>query len=645
MEDTLSHLSRCILFILLATGMSAVACERPEPVTTGDLEVVVTGENGAPLPGVKLGLGELDYKYVTDAEGSCLFKDLEEGFVRLYGRMENYHDGTILARVVAGETSRCDFPLVKVAPYVRWVDSSFATINTYSAKGHISINLESNTTWAVEGEPSQITIVTREGYGNGIVEFEWDFPESIQIGDTLSRSFCVKGAGETLEVKMVFHVPIRILNISARELNILDNPDANISGVVEFNRRVKFVDFRPHYGAETIRLQASDPEERVYPFCFKRYLIPTMLYVGLQAESVNHDGLAFHQDSVSLRLWDRCKHLEGSIYRTWLSADETYLWATYGEPDRISMVKIDTRSLEFVTQFQLSFPPGDFCYNYANDRLYVIDMEKSRVVVLNPDNGTIIKTIRVTDNPFNDTEPVRTPHRILFADNGLGILTLEDDFLSHYRWRIIDSREDDRMYVHPDCMAHFADGAEAFSYDAIDNWELCELDLDHTRTQIIAGPPSERRYLHFFNSLDNTHEPIITPVKIWSFASSREHDAIMLLDSYGLSGLRILERKSGIFTPPLHDLPHGHISSGYFVYDFCHGTPMDSFATYMFSTGWSYVMDNTNGKPVFKGAGREDSFNRLIAFRTGDRLLLITYPFAGGTDLMEFDTNRFFPDY
>ena len=46
---------------LLSLLMAAMACDRPEPVTTGDLEVVVTGENGAPLPGVKLGLGDLDY--------------------------------------------------------------------------------------------------------------------------------------------------------------------------------------------------------------------------------------------------------------------------------------------------------------------------------------------------------------------------------------------------------------------------------------------------------------------------------------------------------------------------------------------------------------------------------------------------------
>lgn len=628
---------------LLSLLMAAMACDRPEPVTTGDLEVVVTGENGAPLPGVKLGLGELDYKYTTDANGSCLFKDLNEGFIRLYGRMEGYHDGTILAKVVAGETSRCDFPLKKVEPYLRWLDDGNAIVDTYVAKGRAGINLESNTSWAIEGETDNIIFHLREGEGNGNIDFEWDFPESIQLGDTLSRSIFVKGAGQSLEAKVIFHVPIRVLNISAREQNILDHPDDNISGVVEFNRRVEHVDFRPHYGAEVTRLRASDPEERKYPFHFKRVKSPHVLFVEFQAQSVNYDGLTFHSDSVALGLWDRSMHLEGAIYRTWLSADETFLWATYGEPDGVSMVKIDTRSLEIVKKFPISLTPGDFCYNYANNRLYVIDKEKSRVVVFNPDNGKTVKTIRVTDNPFQDDEPIRNPYRILFADNGFGILTLCDNYNSHYRWRIIDSREDDKMYVHPDCMQHFADGGEAFTYDVIDNWELCDLDLDHTRTQIIAGPPSERRYLHFFNSVDNTHESTITSVNISYFLSSREHDTILLMGPYGLSSLHILDWKSGIMTPSLNFGP-SYLSDGSFAFDFCHGTHMDRFATYLFSSAWSYVMDNTNAKPVFQGAGREDDFNRLIAFRSGDRLLLISYPFGGGTDLVEFDTKRFFPD-
>ncbi|MCR5709238.1 MAG: carboxypeptidase-like regulatory domain-containing protein [Bacteroidales bacterium] len=172
MEDTLSHLSRCILLILLATGMAAVACERPEPVTTGNLEVVVTGENGVPLPGVKLGLGSVDYKYATDAKGSFLFKDLDEGFIRLYGRAEGYHDGTILAKVVAGETSRCDFPLNKVEPYLRWNYEGGATVDTYAAKGHTGIIIESNISWAVDGDPGNITFHQREGSGDGSIDFE-----------------------------------------------------------------------------------------------------------------------------------------------------------------------------------------------------------------------------------------------------------------------------------------------------------------------------------------------------------------------------------------------------------------------------------------------------------------------------------------
>ncbi|MCR5709237.1 MAG: hypothetical protein K6G79_02010 [Bacteroidales bacterium] len=420
------------------------------------------------------------------------------------------------------------------------------------------------------------------------------------------------------------------------ELNRLNHQDEDITGQVEFNRRVKYVDFRPNYGAEPIRLRASDQEERIYPFSFKCGMVPDLLFVGLEAQSVNNDGLTFQDDSIALPLWDRREIIEGFIIHTWLSADETYIWATTVNPNRVC--KIDTRSLEVVKRFDLPFGPGDLAYSYANDRLYVIDKDNSRVVVIRPDNGKSVKTIRVTDNPFDDPDPICTPYRILFADNGYGILTLYDES-SRYRWRIIDSREDDRLSVHPDCMQHFADGVEAFSYDAIDNWELCDLDLDHTRTRIIAGPPMERKYMHFFNSVDNTHESVLTPYRIMRFDSSREKDAVLLML---IDGMTVLNRESGTLTPKSN-----YGDSSYFPYDFaadfCYGLAGDDIRTYLISEGWVFTMDNTHCAPLFKAGGKEVGFNRLIAFRTGDRLLLIRNAFASGTGLIEFDAERFAP--
>lgn len=625
--DSRNRTSR--LFFTLTVLMIVLSCQHQEPVTTGDLIVVVTGENGTPLQGVKLGIKTLDYKYSTDSEGAFLFKDLDEGFVRLYAHMDGYEDGTILAKVVAGTTSRCDFPLKKIADYLRLAEGYTDVIDTFLTKGRAGVSVESNTTWTVEGDPSELILLTREGNGSGSITFEWDFPESLQMGDTLSRSFLVKGAGETMEIKLVLHVPIRIIGIEGREVNQVEHPEGGADGQVAFNRRVRYVNLLGFW--EDVHLWATDKEETTYSFHLSG-LQPELNFIGIKAEGGNGDGVVFRQDSIAFRLCEKREVMVGFITHTWLSADEEWMWASTRNPNGIC--KIDTRTLDVVKHFDLPFSPGDLAYNYANGRLYVIDLDKGRVAVLDADDGHLVKTIRVTDNPFEDTEPVTAPHRILFADNGYGIMTLYDSNSERYCWRIVDSRDNDNISFHSDCISHFADGIDAFRYDVVDNWEIRELQLDQTRTRIVGGPPRERRYLHVFNSLDNTHSTILTPYSLLHFDASREKDNLLL---WMLAGITVLNLKEGTYTPVYH-------IGGYYdvVGDFCYGSSLDARATYIFSYDKTLIIDNTASAPVFLGSGKESGFNRLVAFRSGDRVLLIRNAFASGSELVVFDTNRFY---
>ncbi len=621
------------VFFLLLLCAGSFSCNRPElehAEEKGNLCVLFTDESGTPLQLVLIGVGSNDYIHQNGDDGSLLLERLAVGVVRLFVHCDGFVDAIFRFDVEADKTVYYTAVLKKEPSYIRIKDGSPAIFETSKTKGRNSVRLESNWDWWVEDDPGEMTIETRSGKGDTFLYYSWDFPENLFAGDTLMRSFRVLSQDDTLTLKLVLHVPIRIESWDAFDRNAADG-DGGVILDLHFSRPVTNVRQMHQAGWEIRKATPVDKEYRSYSF----NLGEGGDYKGsvlVEAESLNRDGVTF-RDSIPFLIGDSFRTVEGRMTATCLSADENWMWIAMKSPDRVC--KMDMHTLDILTQFDLSFPPDGMAYNYYNDCLYLINQAGRLIVVLDAETGHQQKIIRVRDKPFVD--PSKYPFQLHFADNGLGLLLTKDDNGKRY-WRILDSRKNDEMSF-PD-MEQMAGSDDA-------GWQLSQVCLDHTRNRFLGLSDSPSRYVYCFNALDGSYSTFQLPVTLENgevcmrftqmtyFRPCRLRNQVLICAQ---SGLSILNLDDDSFTPPFKTNTWG--VSG----DFCGGQAAGDIRSFVLDNGTLQLVDNTKAEILFKSSIRFRQVLNLLAFSSGDRILLIKdTEMFNNTEFIVFNTHRFNP--
>lgn len=617
---------RCLavtLTVLLTTSCPDGPAPDPGP-GYGNLSLFISDTDGKPLEGVKVGMEDRDSIAVTNMKGECLIEHINEGYRRFLLSAENYDATSLDVKIQRDSTLYCHVSL-SPAPPEHYLEVSVNLVETLKAKGRYVISVKSDSDWHIENHAEELSFENPSGTGNSDIFFSWDFPEELLTGDTVERCFDICNDNASVSVPFRLHVPVRILGVDGHSPNLALDAEAKSTATIHFNRTVTNVEaFIP----AVLNMPVDYGENNTVTVHLPgNYMLGTTC-ISIHAVARSNSEVTFQQDSVNVCFYDRLDVVEGNILRYWLSADETHIWAATEYPNRI--YKLDTGNWKVQKQFDLSFTPVDVAYNYFNNRLYVVDREHERLHVLSPDDGRIIKSIRVfSDSHDHPSYPIINPDRILFADNGYGILTLYGGKNNQaHRFRIIDSRKNDEIQHHPD-------------FEELDDFtrsvqlhHFAELHLDNTRSLILAE--SEFGYLdvHCFNSIDNSHDHFVIAGKydspyIWAggntqiFRTSREKPLILFGAPYS-NVLYNIDTKA--YGPVIGEL-EGRNSFG----DFCYGQASGGHdCTYLFcglaSSPWFTIEDHTTGTiPYYTKIATallSPEWNGFLSFRSGDRIVV-----------------------
>jgi hypothetical protein len=93
-------------------------------------------------------------------------------------------------------------------------------------------------------------------------------------------------------------------------------------------------------------------------------------------------------------------------------------------------------------------------FNAYTNRLYILSgsddhANRNKISVINPANGIIEKIITVYPDQLNHPQHQQLwPYDVAFGSNGYGVLLVQDDNYTP-RWKVIDSRLNDSIYIHP----------------------------------------------------------------------------------------------------------------------------------------------------------------------------------------------------
>ena len=136
-----------------------------------------------------------------------------------------------------------------------------------------------------------------------------------------------------------------------------------------------------------------------------------------------------------------------SLVKMFLSSDGSTLYLAQTNPNALLVYDVSTLSLK--KNIPIPFLIKDATYNPYNGKVYIASFEESRVICVDPSGGQVLRNI-----PLIETgNPVYTPKHpisIAFASNGVGIVTaLPLSASGPFSVQVIDSRDNDSIYVHP----------------------------------------------------------------------------------------------------------------------------------------------------------------------------------------------------
>jgi hypothetical protein len=186
-------------------------------------------------------------------------------------------------------------------------------------------------------------------------------------------------------------------------------------------------------------------------------------------------------DTVRFNYYTRRMPIEGRIMHYMVTSDNQYCWLTTQEPNRLYCLGIEDSTFKKV--FDLPFLPGRFDLNPFNQKLYVLPYftpqnNRNRVYVIDPANGNILKTVTVEKDSYDDPQKNIVVYDVSFGANGYGLLNTGMIETSPSRWRVMDSRQNDTIYAHPQWIAAVG-GSGNYNFR-----ELFNFKKNHNKTRI-----------------------------------------------------------------------------------------------------------------------------------------------------------------
>lgn len=467
-----------LFFAFLVLGIITFSCQEEveRPITEPDkgfLKGIITNEFGQPLSGasVEIDMGSSKYKTSTTAEGKYGVGGVLVGERSVSVSLESFIGQTKKIQIEKNVESILDFELKTGSAFLIVSDSVFQVQFNHD---ELAINIKSNSTWVVESDSDWILVSSSNGSGNGDLiltvnpnegkvnresnvwvtagELKWKIRISQIAKATIINSVPSIGyinLGQSDSIRIEFNNPVEIVSIDAKFQFCSPNFPYNF----RYSSDRKSV---------TFEYACGDPGQS-YEFLLK-----------FQDDHGNIFTEYFQTD-----FYDSQLVLEGLLHRSFFSRSENSIWILTYSKNFLYKIDLDDFSIEERFQLPEDIPHG-FAINEFTNEIYLYYLGKSVMDVFDKDRFTYKRRIHFEGDPLDHPEhPVKYPYNLQFLSNGLGVLSLQSNSSSATRWKLLDSREGDKISTHPQ--------SGEFGDNAVPEIGFIHHNYDHTKLYFMQG--------------------------------------------------------------------------------------------------------------------------------------------------------------
>lgn len=141
--------------------------------------------------------------------------------------------------------------------------------------------------------------------------------------------------------------------------------------------------------------------------------------------------------------------IDGFITSYFVEEENGLYWLSTTNPN--SILALSMTDLSIVRKIDLDILPSKIRLNPFNGKMYILNFNRdTNIYVLDMSSGQIVKII--PNLPLEDDHPQYPaiyPTDIDFLSDGYGVVVLKAEGATMFRWKIIDSSNDDEMFIRP----------------------------------------------------------------------------------------------------------------------------------------------------------------------------------------------------
>lgn len=335
------------------------------------------------------------------------------------------------------------------------IENSFLTvsdtlISASPYSGSHAITISSDTEWKIENNSRWLQCNATHGKGNGAFIISW----AGSSASTRVDSVIIK-AGRIRVPVLVNQSSVFLFVGTTFNLGNSQKTDLKDELFLHFNKPIKTINYLrktdnmcvPGPGNVSIERVNSNKSIRMITGCV--FLGQSIEYEYSVTDEANNEltGKAlFNIFSREIKFTGRVKHYL-------ITTDNKYAWIVTSSPNQVHCISLADSS--FKRSYDLNFDPIKIVYNYFNNRLYILadpnDYSRSKYIsVMNPETGQVEKRIELKPDQYEHPQDRNVyPRDLAFGSNGYGIILSLVYESSAQRWKVIDSRADDKISIHP----------------------------------------------------------------------------------------------------------------------------------------------------------------------------------------------------
>ena len=485
---------KVIPYILILSYICLFSCQEEEKedpkevASSGGLKGIVKNSFDQPVSGVTIILlnQAIEKTTTTDENGLYHFVDIPAGDYQITAQSQVYQPYQNTITIVSNTFVFHDIALVSSQ---RQLQLSDTVIHALAVSGDTVVTINSNTVWSIRHSSEWVNTSLSQGEGNANVTVSW--LENVSEEERMDTIY-IDAPGEEVTLVVQQDYPLRLLH---KEGIVRSDPD---SALLLFNKPLKTLQVTSNtdYCLSDIDVDRV-AGNRGIRFSY-RCADAGNLY-SFRVAVTDSAGNSF-VENVDIPFYTRKVDIAGYVTDYLVEDDLVYLAAI--NPSRI--IEYSLREDKVLREYDLSayVGPKKIVLNPYNGHLYLSGVAPdatslydyyrlTSLFVFDKLQWKMIKEIPVLPDASDHPDaPTNAPYDLGFTTSGYGIVLLYSNGSSGSRWKVIDSANDDSIYVHPDRSGEFSAVRPNYNYRKLlfdgryGSTSVTILDEEHTFTRI-----------------------------------------------------------------------------------------------------------------------------------------------------------------